>query len=143
MKNLDAKLSEVLDIEPLIPDDKPSVDVEVVEVMDATPVTVVSTKDPIEDDAEYARKNLKTLIEKGNTAVDDIIKVAKATDHPRAYEVAANMLKGLADMNKDLLEIQKRKQDLQPKVTQQNINVDKAVFIGSTKDLLKQLKELK
>jgi regulatory protein YycH of two-component signal transduction system YycFG len=55
------------------------------------------------------------------------------------------MIKNLSDMNKDLLEIQKRKQDLQPKVTNntQNLNIDKAVFVGSTAELLKQLRENK
>ena len=71
--------------------------------------------------------------------------VAQQSEHPRAFEVAAGMLKNLADMNKDLLEIQKRKQDLKPKVTTntQNINVDKAVFVGTAAELLKQLKENK
>jgi hypothetical protein len=128
MKKLNEKLSEALQIEPI-------------------PLTadVVELKDPIEDDAEFARQNLRDLIEKGNEAADHIISVAKQSDHPRAFEVVAGMLKNLADMNKDLLEVQKRKQDLQPKVTNntQNLTIDKAVFVGSTAELLKQLKENK
>ena len=129
MKKLNEKLSEALQIEPI-----PVSTTEVVEV-----------KDPIEDDAEFARQNLRDLIEKGNDAADHIISVAKQSDHPRAFEVVAGMLKNLADMNKDLLEVQKRKQDLQPKVTNntQNLTIDKAVFVGSTAELLKQLKENK
>jgi hypothetical protein len=129
MKNLNDKLSEALEIEPI-----PIVATEVVEV-----------KDTVEDDAEFARQNLRDLIEKGNDAADHIISVAKQSDHPRAFEVVAGMLKNLADMNKDLLEVQKRKQDLQPKTTNntQNLNIDKAVFVGSTAELLKQLKENK
>jgi hypothetical protein len=105
----------------------------------------VEVKDTVEDDAEFARQNLRDLIEKGNDAADHIISVAKQSDHPRAFEVVAGMLKNLADMNKDLLEVQKRKQDLQPKTTNntQNLNIDKAVFVGSTAELLKQLKENK
>jgi len=85
------------------------------------------------------------LIVKGNDAASHIVEIAKQSEHPRAFEVAAGMLKNLSDMNKDLLEIQKRKQDLQPKVTNntQNLNIDKAVFVGSTAELLKQLKENK
>jgi hypothetical protein len=128
MKKLNEKLSEALQIEPI-------------------PLTadVVELKDQIEDDAEFARQNLRDLIEKGNEAADHIISVAKQSDHPRAFEVVAGMLKNLADMNKDLLEVQKRKQDLQPKVTNntQNLTIDKAVFVGSTAELLKQLKENK
>jgi hypothetical protein len=129
MKKLNEKLSEALEIEPI-----PIVATEVVEV-----------KDTVEDDAEFARQNLRNLIEKGNDAADHIISVAKQSDHPRAFEVVAGMLKNLADMNKDLLEVQKRKQDLQPKTTNntQNLNIDKAVFVGSTAELLKQLKENK
>lgn len=128
MKKLNEKLSEALQIEPI-------------------PISakVVELKDPVEDDAEFARQNLRDLIEKGNDAADHIISVAKQSDHPRAFEVVAGMLKNLADMNKDLLEVQKRKQDLQPKITNntQNLTIDKAVFVGSTAELLKQLKENK
>ena len=128
MKKLNEKLSEALEIETI------SITTEIVEV-----------KDTVEDDAEFARQNLRDLIEKGNDAADHIISVAKQSDHPRAFEVVAGMLKNLADMNKDLLEVQKRKQDLQPKTTNntQDLNIDKAVFVGSTAELLKQLKENK
>lgn len=132
MKNLNEKLSEALDIEPI----ELNTDFEVVE----TP------KDSVQDDAEYARKNLRTLIEKGNNAVDNIIEIAKQSEHPRAFEVAAGLLKNLADMNKDLMEIQKRKKDLSPvdpSAGAKNINVDKAVFVGSTAELVKMLKSNK
>jgi hypothetical protein len=131
MKKINEKLSQVLDIDPI---DLKENSTEVIEV-----------KDSIDDDAEYARQNLRNLIDKGNDAANHIVEIAKQSEHPRAFEVAAGMLKNLADMNKDLLEIQKRKQDLHQKTTNntQNINVDKAVFIGSTADLIKQLKEIK
>lgn len=125
MNSLNEKLSEALQIEPI-------------ELLPKT--EIVEVKDEVNDDAEFARQNLRDLIEKGSDAANHIIAVAKQSDHPRAFEVVAGMLKNLSDMNKDLLEIQKRKQDLQPKVTQNNINVDKAVFVGSTAELLKQLK---
>jgi hypothetical protein len=129
MKNLNEKLSQALDIEPIELETK---------------TEIVEVNSSIDDDAEYARQNLRTLIQKGNDAADHIVEIAKQSEHPRAFEVAAGLLKNLADMNKDLLEIQKRKQDLQPKqVTQQNINVDKAVFIGSTSELIKQLRNEK
>lgn len=139
MKNLNDKLSEALDIEPLIVDNS----FQQTNVVEVLPKQVTTTNSVVEDDAEFARRNLKSLIEKGNTAVEGILNVAAATDHPRAFEVAATMLKTMADMNKDLLEIQKRKRDLQPQVTNQTVNVDKAVFVGSTAELLKQLKENK
>jgi hypothetical protein len=130
MNNLNEKLSEALEIQPL-------------EIKQST--EIVEIKDVVDDDAEFARQNIRNLIEKGNDAASHIVEIAKQSEHPRAFEVAAGMLKNLSDMNKDLLEIQKRKQDLQPKVTNntQNLNIDKAVFVGSTAELLKQLKENK
>lgn len=130
MKKTNEKLSEILDIEPIIFDKSNEIQ------------TVETNINSIDDDSEFARQNIRQLIEKGNDAIDGILNVAKASDHPRAYEVAANMLKHLTDMNKDLMEIQKRKKDLQPKesLPTNGINVDKAVFVGSTKELVKLLK---
>jgi len=129
MSKLNQKLAEALDIEPV----------------NFTETEVVVVANVIDDDAEFARQNLRKLIEKGSIAADNILHVAKESEHPRAYEVAANMMKHLADMNKDLLEIQKRKQDLQPKQTDNKgpINVDKAVFVGSTAEFIKQLRQAK
>ncbi len=130
MKKLNEKLSEVLDVEPIT-----------IEEPEVLPVVSSS----IEDDAEYARKNIRTLIEKGSLAVDGILHVAKASDHPRAYEVAAGLIKNLSELNKDLMEIQKKKQELNPQEKQQKggISVDKAVFVGSTTELVKLLKNSK
>jgi hypothetical protein len=128
MNKLNATLSEVLDVEPIGS----------TEILPATPVTKV------DDDADFARDNIRTLIEKGNLAVDGILHVAKESEHPRAYEVAANLIKNLSDLNKDLMEIQKRKRDLAPQSQRSgDINVDKAVFVGSTTELVKFLKNNK
>jgi hypothetical protein len=135
MKKLNEKLSEVLDIEPIdIPQQEYSVQTTEQE----------TTDNVIEDDAAFARANLRTLIQKGSTAMDELLTVAKASEHPRAYEVAAGLIKNLADLNKDLLDIQKKKKDLNAKEKSSNnnggVNVDKAVFVGSTGDLIKLLK---
>jgi hypothetical protein len=128
MNKLNATLSEVLDVEPIGS----------TELLPAQPVTKV------DDDADFARENIRTLIEKGNLAVDGILHVAKESEHPRAYEVAANLIKNLSDLNKDLMEIQKRKRDLAPQSQRSgDINVDKAVFVGSTTELVKFLKNNK
>jgi len=85
------------------------------------------------------------LISKGNSAIDTLLQVANASEHPRAYEVAAGLIKNLGDLNKDLLEIQKRKRDLDPTQSKGNstTNIDKAVFVGSTTELVKFLKNNK
>ena len=128
MNKLNQTLSEVLDVEPI------KYETEIVEV-----------KTPVEDDAEFARTNIRDLIQKGNSAVDNLLLVATASEHPRAYEVAAGLIKNLADLNKDLLEIQKRKRDLDPTQSKSNstTNIDKAVFVGSTTELVKFLKNNK
>lgn len=112
------------------------------EVISPTTLMVPEDTSP-ETDFEFARKNMRELLQKGSKAVDKILLVADATDHPRAYEVASNMIKQLGDMNKDLLALQKTRKELSPEaVTQPTVNVDKAVFVGSTADLIKQIKQL-
>lgn len=98
------------------------------------------TATPSEDDAAHARETLRTLIDKGNEAIDGILNIAKNSDHPRAYEVAGQLIKTVSDTAKDLLEVQKRKKDLdkddKPKIQTQN-----NLFVGSTHDLLKVMKQ--
>ena len=108
------------------------------------PITVHQshTENP---DADYSRSNYYNLIEKGNEALDGILEVAKESQHPRAYEVAANMIKNLSDVTEKLMILQKQQKELNPQKAEQaagptNISVDKAVFVGSTAELLKQLK---
>ena len=129
MNKLNQTLSEVLDVEPI----------------DYQTTKIVEVKSPVEDDAEFARTNIRDLISKGNSAIDNLLQVANASEHPRAYEVAAGLIKNLADLNKDLLEIQKRKRDSDPTQSKGNstTNIDKAVFVGSTTELVKFLKNNK
>jgi len=134
MKKLNESLSEVLDVEPIT-----------IEANEIVPVEQPKLPTTVDDDAEFARNNIRNLIVQGNLAVDGILNVAKESEHPRAYEVAATLIKSLSDLNKDLMEIQKRKRDLAPQdfTKNQNINVDKAVFVGSTTALVKFLKNNK
>jgi hypothetical protein len=134
MKKLNDNLSEIFDIEPLETKSMPVV----------TQTTEIVVGDEVETDAALARKNIKSLLDKGNGAIDNLLLVAQESEHPRAYEVAANFIKTLSDLNKDLLEIQKQKQNLRPvEINNQSINVEKAVFVGSTAELLKQIRENK
>ena len=129
MNKLNQTLSEVLDVEPI----------------KYTSSEIIETKTPIEDDADFARSNIRDLIQKGNVAIDNLLQVANASEHPRAYEVAAGIIKNVVDLNKYLMEIQKRKRDLDPTQSKNNstTNIDKAVFVGSTTDLVKFLKNNK
>jgi len=133
MKKLNANLSELFDVEPIKEESK-------IETLPA----VVEYADPVNADAEFARDNIRELVTQGNQAVNELMLIARDGQHPRAFEVLSGLMKNLADMNKDLLEIQKRKKDLAPKAeAQNNLNIDKAVFVGSTAQLVKMLKNQK
>jgi len=127
MKKTDENLSKIFDIEPLKQGESSLPDVIMTEV---------------DSDFDFARRNIRELAEKGKVAVDNILQVAAATDHPRAYEVAATLIKNMSDINKDLIELQKKKRDLSPVKEETPINIDKAVFLGSTADLIKQIKQI-
>ena len=133
MKKLNANLSDIFDVEPIKGEEKTIL----------LPVTVEAS-DPINADADFARNNIRELVTQGNQAVDELMLIARDGQHPRAFEVLSGLMKNLADMNKDLLEIHKRKKDLVPKAeSQNNLNIDKAVFVGSTAELVKMLKTQK
>lgn len=91
-------------------------------------------------DFDYSRMNYYNLIERGNEALDGIMQVAKESQHPRAYEVAGNMLKNLSDMTDKLLQLQHQMKQLEGQKQETNVTVEKAVFVGSTADLLKKIK---
>lgn len=133
MKKLNKNLSEIFDIEP---------------VEETTPIqtmpVVAETTDVVETDTSYARENIRTLIDTGNKALNDLAYVANQSESPRAYEVLANMMKNLTEMNKDLLQLQKTKRELAPQSeVAKGVNIDKAVFVGSTTELLKMIKSNK
>lgn len=133
MKKLNANLSEIFDVEPIK-------EVSREEILPA----VVEYVDPVNADAEFARDNIRELVTQGNQAVNELMLIARDGQHPRAFEVLSGLMKNLADMNKDLLEIQKRKKDLAPKAeAQNNLSIDKAVFVGSTAELVRMLKTQK
>ena len=99
--------------------------------------------DQVVSDADYARSNLYGLIEKGNETIDNISEIAKESMHPRAFEVLGQLIKTQSENLDKLLKLQKDKKELLKKQDQAaptNISVDKAVFVGSTADLLKKLK---
>ena len=130
MKKLNKNLSEIFDVEPI--------EEKNIEVL---PAVVDISMNQIDVDAEFARDNMRELITNGNKALGELVSVANQSESPRAYEVLATMMKNLAEMNKDLLELQKRKKELAPQSeTAKGVNIDKAVFVGSTNELLKMIK---
>jgi hypothetical protein len=100
----------------------------------------------VQDDFDYARDNMRQLISKGQNALDGILTIASGSEHPRAYEVAAALMKTMAETNKDLLELQKTKKVLQkedPKAPQLDgpQSVTNNLFVGSTAELQKMIKD--
>ena len=131
MSKIDEKLSTIFDVD--YQEEKLPVKVEQGEI--------ISVEDNnIESDFNKVRNNISNLIEKGNTAIDNLLDVAKESEHPRAYEVAANLLKTMSDLNKDLLDIRKKKKELTGERVSNTPLIDKAVFVGSTDQLIDMIK---
>ena len=100
------------------------------------------TGDDIDKDYEYTRGNLYSLIEKGQEAVNGILELAQETEQPRAYEVAGQLIKSVSDATDKLLDLQKKLKDVEEdKQVRGPSTVNNALFVGSTADLAKMLKD--
>ena len=98
--------------------------------------------DDIKKDYEYTRGNLYSLIEKGQEAINGILELAQESEMPRAYEVAGQLIKNVADATDKLMELQKKlKDDEEEKQVKGPSTVNNALFVGSTADLAKLLKK--
>ena len=126
------KLDEIFDITE-------EVTTEIVEVDETTPENTERSEE-VSTDYQYTRANYYDLIEKGTSAIETSLQVAQEGQHPRAYEVTAQLLKNVGELNKDLMELQltvdKLKGTSKPtKVT------NNTMFVGSTKELQQMLKQ--
>ena len=110
---------------------------------DIEPINIVPTQpDDIKKDYEYTRANLYSLIEKGQQAINGIMELAGEGGSPRAYEVAGQLIKSVADTTDKLIDLQKKIKDVQENNTKIANNVtNNAVFVGSTSELSKLLKQ--
>jgi len=125
-------IGEILNLNPIEKEEK------------AVPVVyepMTENQQQIETDANYVRQNLYDLIEKGHSAIDEMMAIADQSQHPRSYEVLAAMIKTMVETNKDLLDVHEKKKKLTKddidKVARDTINNN--LFVGSTSDLLKIL----
>jgi hypothetical protein len=102
----------------------------------------IKTEDP-QKDYEYTRGQLYDLIEKGQEAVQGALEVAQESGHPRAFEVAVNAMKQVSDMTDKLIDLQKKMKDLDAPVKGKGpTTVNNTMFVGSTADLQKMIKEM-
>lgn len=110
---------------------------------DANPITLPnkSNDNEIDSDYEYTRTQLYSLIKKGQNAIDGILDIAQASEHPRTYEVAGQLIKNVADITDKLLDLQKKMKDLNQEVKSGPTTVNNALFVGSTAELQKLLKQ--
>ena len=127
-------IEDALDVETeIVPTEKPQV----------APIAPESHQ--VVKDYEYTRGNLYSLIEKGQEAVDGILELAQESDSPRAYEVAGNMIKNIADTTDKLIDLQKKMHELEegPKGKAAQNVTNNTMFVGSTAELAKFLKQQK
>ena len=97
--------------------------------------------DDIEDDYKYQRDNFYNLVEKGSAAIDGILELAKESEHPRTYEVAGNLIKQVAEVTEKLGDLQEKMRKLKEVPSNAPKNVTNALFVGSTTELQKMLKD--
>ena len=100
-------------------------------------------EDDLEEDYEYQRRQFYNLVEKGSNAIDGILELAKESEHPRTYEVAGQLIKNVAEVTEKLGDLQKKMKDLKELPNTAPKNVTNALFVGSTTDLQKMLRDKK
>ena len=133
MKELDAALGVISDVEILKEEPWNYVH---------KPVSpVVNENQDIDNDYEYQRQNFYNLVERGNDAIEGILELAKESEHPRTYEVAGNLIKQVAEVTEKLGDLQEKMKKLKEVPDNAPKNVTNALFVGSTAELQKMLKD--
>lgn len=132
-KKVDDKIGEVLDVD-------------IVPVKDNLPapheaISLLDDDGQLKRDFEYTRENIMTIIETGNKSLEELFELARQAQNARAFEVISGLIKTLADANKDLLELHRKNKELDPNVAQNAKTVNQNLFVGSTADLMKMIKD--
>ena len=140
MSNIDDKLNEVLNIAEEVLDKKE--DKNPLEIVNEKPVVVIPQAN-VETDFETGRGELYKLLEKGNEAIDGILSLAKEGEHPRAYEVAGQLIKTQSEVAQNLLDLQDKLKKIKDVKELGPKNVTNALFVGSTTELQKMIKNNK
>jgi enhancing lycopene biosynthesis protein 2 len=132
---IDDTLSEVFNMAPQQKE---------LEVIDNTTGEIIKTPDgKIESDYDITRDNLRELLTIGQNALHHALEVAKSSEHPRAFEVVGNLMKQLADVNQQLMDLHQQKKKLDIPLKGENAKVtNNAIFVGSTAELNKLIKNM-
>ena len=129
-------MEKLFDVVPVEPKQQPLVVQE-----PQSPVESLELKQDLVDAYDQSKSNLQDLIDTGKDGLEEILQIAKAGQHPRAFEVYGTLLKNVVDANKELLNIQKTIRDMDGKKKESgDTKIDKAIFVGSTAELSKFLK---
>tara|TARA_B100001079_G_scaffold251848_1_gene244457 strand:- start:757 stop:1170 length:414 start_codon:yes stop_codon:yes gene_type:complete len=130
INDIDKNLDNILEIAENLP-----------KVTKGAPPKVMPEINGMEEDTDfrYTRENLYNLLERGQDAVEELLEIAKQSEHPRAFEVVGQLIGKLTETNKELMGLHKTKKDLSTE--KGPTNVTNALFVGSTSDLQKMLKE--
>jgi len=131
-KDIDSKLDDILDIGTSIQKETKVVK-----------LPALQRAESVDNDYKYGRETLYNLVERGQDAIDGILDLCKETEHPRAYEVAGQLIKTVADVSKDLMSMQEKLKKLNEVPNTGPKSVTNALFVGSTTELQKLLKDKK
>ena len=102
---------------------------------------VVDMSEDVDNDYAYQRQNFYNLVERGNDAIEGILELAKESEHPRTYEVAGNLIKQVAEVTEKLGDLQEKMKKLKEVPDNAPKNVTNALFVGSTAELQKMIKD--
>jgi hypothetical protein len=136
--NTDESLSNIFDTEPMAIEPKQ-------EILPAVNTEGSFTSNKIEADYDTSRDNLHALLKSGQEALEHALTVAKQSEHPRAFEVVGNLMKQLADVNQQLLDVHQQKKKLEEPSkgsASKEVTNNNAIFVGSTADLNKMIKKM-
>ena len=139
MSKLEDNVNEILGIEKK----ENSVQVSDFEQPAPVPRKIDENKTDIDNDYTHSRDNYYNLIDKGNQAIDGILDIAKEVQHPRAYEVAGQLIGQVAQTVDKLQDLQKKLKDLKELPKSANTQIKNALFVGSTNELQKMLNRKK
>ena len=129
---VDDRIDEILEITSLVPTE---------EIKPEPPARIIPKTGKDDDiDYNYARENYYNLIERNQDAVEEMLEIAKQSEHPRAFEVVGQLIKSGLDANKELMGLHKTKKELSIEKGGHTTTVNNAVFVGSTAELQKLLK---
>ena len=143
MSNIDDKLNEVLNIADEVLEKQVKEEKNPIEIANEQPKPVAPENAEDDTDFDTGRNELYKMLEKGNTAIDGILNLAKEGEHPRAYEVAGQLIKTQSEIAQNLLDLQDKLKKIKDVKELGPKNVTNALFVGSTTELQKMIKKNK